>query len=306
VVGKGCDALFLDGTLPEGTPGTVLPRTGDQEARDSGQFGVAFRALVPFLGDTEFGLYFLTYHSRLPLFSTIAPPSPNSPPETGGYFLAFPEDIRLLGISVNTALGHTGITLQGELSARLNQPLQIASDQLIRAALHLPSQLSPLTPGTARAGFERHTTGQFQVTASKHFGPNNPFGANECLVLGEVGVTTVFGLPDTDRLTFEATGSRRADAVSWGYVLRSQWTYEGVLGALTLVGSVAFAHDVHGNTPAPLGTFLEDRKALTPRLQLTYLQRWVAAVSYTRLLGAADANVLHDRDFIAFELQYAF
>ena len=48
--------------------GTAVPkRSEDLKARDDGQYGVAFRAFAPALGDTEFGLYFLNYHSRLPL-----------------------------------------------------------------------------------------------------------------------------------------------------------------------------------------------------------------------------------------------
>jgi hypothetical protein len=38
-------------------------------ADDSGQFGVALRFLSSFLGDTEFGLYFMNYHSRVPIIS---------------------------------------------------------------------------------------------------------------------------------------------------------------------------------------------------------------------------------------------
>jgi hypothetical protein len=306
IVGKGCNQLFLNGTVPEGTPGTVLPRTNDREARDSGQFGLALRFLAPSLGESEFGIYFMTYHSRLPIFSTRATPSPLTPPETGNYFLEFPEDIQLLGLSWNTGLGRTGIALQGEVSYRFNQPLQIASAEVVRATLHQMSQLGSTNPGAEITGFERHATGQFQVTASKLIGPHNPFGANQWLLIGEIGLMKVFDLPDPEQLAFEAVGDRLADDVSWGYVLRSEWTYEGLLGALTLIGSVAFAHDVQGNTPLPLGTFLEDRKALTPQLQLIYLQRWFATLSYTRFFGAEDANYLHDRDFISVELQYAF
>jgi hypothetical protein len=38
-------------------------------ADDTGQFGVAFRFLSSLLGDTEFGLYYMNYHSRVPIIS---------------------------------------------------------------------------------------------------------------------------------------------------------------------------------------------------------------------------------------------
>jgi len=44
-------------------------RTGDNFARDNGQFGVALRWYSQDLGGTEFGFYFMNYHSRLPMAS---------------------------------------------------------------------------------------------------------------------------------------------------------------------------------------------------------------------------------------------
>jgi hypothetical protein len=47
--------------------GVIVPRGGDRDARDSGQYGFAFR----WLGDaTEYGFYFMNYHSRTPIVST--------------------------------------------------------------------------------------------------------------------------------------------------------------------------------------------------------------------------------------------
>lgn len=47
--------------------GVMIPRGGDRDARDSGQYGLALR----WLGDsTEYGAYFMNYHSRTPIVST--------------------------------------------------------------------------------------------------------------------------------------------------------------------------------------------------------------------------------------------
>ncbi|MCE6982859.1 DUF1302 family protein, partial [Pseudomonas frederiksbergensis] len=55
--------------------GVLVRRGPDRDARDSGQFGVAFRYMYDPLG-TEFGAYFMNYHSRAPIFSaTGAAPS---------------------------------------------------------------------------------------------------------------------------------------------------------------------------------------------------------------------------------------
>ena len=48
--------------------GVVVPRGGDRDARDSGQWGTALRWLGD---DTEYGLYFMNYHSRTPTVGTV-------------------------------------------------------------------------------------------------------------------------------------------------------------------------------------------------------------------------------------------
>jgi hypothetical protein len=52
-------------------PFMSVPRFDTQDAKDDGQYGVAFRLFVPSWGGTEFGLYYLNYHSRLPALSGV-------------------------------------------------------------------------------------------------------------------------------------------------------------------------------------------------------------------------------------------
>jgi len=53
--------------------GSSFPREDDRfPGGDSGQFGVALRWFVESLNATEFGFFFLNYHSRLPLISGIS------------------------------------------------------------------------------------------------------------------------------------------------------------------------------------------------------------------------------------------
>ncbi|HSX86367.1 MAG TPA: DUF1302 domain-containing protein, partial [Pseudomonas sp.] len=54
--------------------GVIVPRGGDRDARDSGQWGTAFRYFSEAL-DTEFGAYFMNYHSRTPMFSATGAPA---------------------------------------------------------------------------------------------------------------------------------------------------------------------------------------------------------------------------------------
>jgi hypothetical protein len=47
-----------------------VPRKATAYADDDGQFGLAMRVYAPGLNDTEFGFYFMNYHSRLPVISS--------------------------------------------------------------------------------------------------------------------------------------------------------------------------------------------------------------------------------------------
>lgn len=48
----------------------AVPRASNVYADDSGQYGLALRIFAPGLNDTEFGFYFINYHSRLPVISS--------------------------------------------------------------------------------------------------------------------------------------------------------------------------------------------------------------------------------------------
>lgn len=47
----------------------AVPRGETREADDAGQYGVAFRAFAPGLNNTEFGFFYMNYHSRVPVIS---------------------------------------------------------------------------------------------------------------------------------------------------------------------------------------------------------------------------------------------
>ena len=46
-----------------------MTRASDRDPSDSGQWGVALRHFAEELNNTEFGFYFINYHSRLPIVS---------------------------------------------------------------------------------------------------------------------------------------------------------------------------------------------------------------------------------------------
>ncbi len=56
---------------PVDYPFMGVPRSATQEAKDDGQYGLALRWFVPSWNGTEFGFYYLNYHSRLPIINGI-------------------------------------------------------------------------------------------------------------------------------------------------------------------------------------------------------------------------------------------
>jgi hypothetical protein len=239
-------------------------------ASDDGQYGISFKYYSEPLNNTEFGFYYLNYHSRLPLISGVSLGDPDrgtspSTPNSGAYFTEYPEDINLYGISFNTVIPNIGWALQGEMSYRDNVPLQIDDVEVLFAALsplnplieapynRFTSQLGDYGPQEIIQGWERHKVSQLQFTTTKLFGPNDFFKSDSIAFIAEVGFTHVWDLPSQDVLRYngpgtdtgggastETGGSGRnpvtesaagfATDFSWGYRMAARFDYLGAFG----------------------------------------------------------------------------
>ena len=336
VVADGCvDRLIVAGPdLPPGvstnTGGTLyIPRAGDRDARDSGQFGVALRWFVPEMNDTEFGAYAMNYHSRGPIFSTIRTRTPSAaiiPGAPGArYFIEYPEDIRLYGLSFQTNV--EGTSLAGEVSFRPNMPLQLNSTDLSFAALGVPntpifeSGHSRNRAGEELHGYERKPVTQAQITATQFI--DQVMGASRLTLVGEVGYNHIGGLDDNigdlrfGRDPIYGPGQLSSQAVclaltvaspqqrecndkgfytssSWGYRARASLDYSNVFAGINLTPSIAWSHDVDGYGP----NFNEGSKAVSLGLNAEYQNTYTASLSYTDFFGG-HYNTTTDRDFVA-------
>jgi hypothetical protein len=230
--GSAPDTIAVGTPIPGNPVGVAVPRVDTREPSDQGQYGAALRVLADGLGGTELGLYFVNYHSRLPLImahtgTALGVLAQGNYAATASYFLAYPENIKLFGASFNTQLGRTGIALQGEVSHRRDVPLQIDDVEILYAALGplrlLPPvpQLAPLIGlGTLLAnnnqvgaygfgeeitGYRRFNTTQVQMTATKAF--SRLLGADQVVLVVEGAWGTVHDLPDPSVLRLEAPGT---------------------------------------------------------------------------------------------------
>lgn len=335
---SGTDNPNLPAALKPAACGAAVPRSPDRFAKNSGQYGFRLNYLADWLNNTEFGFYALNYHSRLPLLSGTAVRS--TAVNTGRYFAEYPEDIRMYAVSFNMPLEGPGVALQGELSYRPNAPLQIDDVELLFAALsplnavipapalRFSSQLGQYGPGQEVRGWERHKISQLQVTATKVFGPGNFIGADQISLVGEIGFTNIWDLPDPSVMRYQGDGTDTGGGYdvtsgalrnprtqtdgfptpfSWGYRIAARGDYNNAFGgAFTLSPRVAFNHDVNGITPGPGGNFIEGRKSVTLGVEANYLNKMAFDISYTNFFGAGHLNLISDRDFVAFSVKYSF
>lgn len=224
----------LTGFMGEGDAHAWVPREGNRAPDDeTSQAGIAFRYFAENLNSTEFGFYYVNYHSRTPNISLIrgarvpndgnptprnaatnvanmpggpfeAPlcSTPGSDPTScrASYFIEYDEDISLWGLSMNTN-GPFGTAVQGEISYRPNAPVQYSGGDLVPAALTDGMLLGTYNPGDYIQGYNEIETWQVQTTITKAFGPS--FGAGQWIVLGEVGYTR----QDLDDSPYSAAGA---------------------------------------------------------------------------------------------------
>ncbi|WP_226506777.1 DUF1302 domain-containing protein [Pseudomonas sp. MWU16-30317] len=330
--------------------GVIVHRGADRDARDSGQFGLALRYLYDPL-DTEFGAYFMNYHSRLPMFSGHAAPAsayssatalqaaglspaaarslvPTVVTANSNYYLEYPEDIRLYGLSFATTLP-SGTAWNGEVSYRPNAPIQINTTDILYSGLAVPgvSQLTG-TPGSDQQGYRRKEITQVQTSLTHFF--DQVMGADRLTLVGEVGWTHVGGLDSTSKLrygrdasygpgplgngtcqrlnsaTLAGTGQNGVSRYcendgytttdSWGYRARAIWEFNNVIAGVNLKPNIAWSHDVDGYSPGPGGNFEEGRKAVSLGLDAEYQNTYTASLSYTNFFDGKYSTV-DDRDF---------
>ena len=214
----------------------------EQKPSDDGQYGIKLGYYAPQLGETEFGFYFMNYHSRRPLISGTAADF-----STGALLsdmaalgqsagdinrelllslksfskaqVVYPEDIKLYGFSFNTLVGDTSVA--GEIAHRQDEPLQIDDVELlfagmpqqlanagIRPDLDGISQIKDVQPGETVDGFIRLDTTQAQVTLTHLFGPT--LGLDNLTMLAEVGGVWIHDMPGFDELRLNGPGTSRS------------------------------------------------------------------------------------------------
>ncbi|MCP5327014.1 MAG: DUF1302 domain-containing protein, partial [Oceanospirillaceae bacterium] len=218
----------------------VAERNSDVKPESENQFGLALRWYSEALGDTEFGLYHMNLHSRVPyIVGNVANPyltGTNTPTNPSGdyvsaypiYQIGYPEDIKLTGISFNRST-EGGWSVGGEISVKQDMPISWNAFEVLYASTLSPSSklfqmraaeaLGSFDPtdsaqvlaarqalaGEYFEGFDRFDVWQAQMTFIKFI--DQFMGASRLSLATEVGATFVPDLPELDEARYGRSGA---------------------------------------------------------------------------------------------------
>lgn len=187
-------------------------------------------------------------------------------------------------------------------------------------------------------GYERLPVQQVDITGIRALGSSeNPFGADQVILLVEVGFTHVINMPGRSRLQFEggdnngshaspgADGTGRpngtpdtrslnptqqtsgfADSFSAGYRILSRFEYNNVFLGINVKPELLFGHDVYGIAPLPIQNFIEGRIQYQASAIFENGGPWTGQLVYQGSTGGGTNNTQRDRDIIGFQVGYTF
>lgn len=303
----------------------AFPLVGREDARDQGQWGAALRYYLDQI-ETEFAVYYIRLHDKFPTvsyrgtaLSLQLPPNgpcqgtPGGAPKPGcdaGYIVEYKNNIDLYGFSLTTVIADVAYGF--EFSYRRNQPTPLnTGDAVQQFTLDLAA-----TPGVPRKvdGASREDRLVAIANMLYVFGPGNRFGgllvnllgASDMNFVAEAALTHYPRLSRPRSAYVGPLGVQRVDRTGGGYQLRLAANYERFLGMpFSVSPAIAFRHDISGITPAGEAAFNEDLMQVGLSLELNYLERWKAIVSYSNSFSAGQRNESNDRDFLGLSISYA-
>jgi hypothetical protein len=240
--------------------------------------------------DTDFGFYALRYQDTSP--QTVMQVA------SGSYFLAYPQNVRMLGMSFARLLGDANVS--GELSARWGQPLWAADSANALEAGADPSALN----------LSRNTL--WPTARTLHFNvstvwvlPTSPYWG---------GASLTAELMANKALALERNGGNidpsRSRGAAAARVIFSP-TYYQVTSGLDVSPSFNLGWAFRGNSMIDGGTLPfagspDHGGDLVLGVDAVYRTRYKFNMAWTHYLGRADTQPFLDRDYIRFSMQTTF
>jgi hypothetical protein len=277
------DAVGEGATCLTAAPGQACGfgnRGNDIEPDEFGQWGVGTRFRTSL--ETEWGLYYLRYHDRIPL--------PEVSAFTNSYRVRYFDDVELYGATVSTSFGMASVA--GEISYKKGAPVLLNT---------------PVVAGTPT----RADIMQTNVNAIFNFGRS--WLADTATLTTELSYVDILdvekrgaiGIPDTE--TDELLYSGHGLAFSSSLTL----SYPGLTEDWSLNVPIAYSHQISGRTLTG-GVGGEGDHRFSIGTDFTHRSGVQVGLNYLTYMGDADmANpveqkTLTDRDNISLSVKYAF
>jgi hypothetical protein len=225
--------------------------------------------------------------------------------------------------TIVTVVGTGGITIPGRRSA---------VPDYLEAYRGFTTQ-----PHQVIHGYERLMVDQLDLTGIRAIGSSdNPIGADQILVLTELGFTHIWNMPRRSGLQLEGgdnndthaspgadgsgnngqTDSRRlnphqqtqgfASSFAWGYRILAQFEYDNLFWDLNLKPSLQWQQDLSGISPQPIQNFIAGTKTYVVGTAIESGTQWSGQVFYQGSTGGGTVNTQRDRDVIGLSVSYTF
>ena len=271
-VAKGGEKVYLGfGAIADNAALGAVMRGPDGEPREDGQYGVNFRYFAERLNSTEFGLYFMNYHSRLPAISARTPTTPIS---------------SALVVSTATSLATT--SLAPAMAPVFGAGTPAALSTLLGAALTgvpasaLPASMQPFYPAAAQIAAGARTVGFLTSAQTANYLIEFP---EDIHLVGASFNTSLKGIAFQGELSYRSNQPLQVDDV------------ELLFAALSSINPAFGTNNQIGNFAGQLNTRIPGwrrHKVWTGQLTATRVGRGI--------LGAAQSTLLAEVGFVKADL----
>lgn len=195
-----------------------------------------------------------------------------------------------------------------------------------------------IQPGEVIHGYERFTVDQIQFTAIRALGSSdNPFGAEQVIILAEVGLTHIWGLPNRNRLQIEGGDNNGSHAspgadgtgqpggkpdtrslnptqqtkgfateFSTGFRTLMRLEYNNLLFGMNFKPQLFVGYDPYGISALPAQNFREGVFQYLVGTEIESGGPWSGQLFYQGSTGGGTVNNQRDRDVIGAAVSYTF
>ena len=254
-------------------------------------------------------------------------------------FWEYPDDIKLYGISLSTNVA--GWSVGAELSHSPNQPVQLNGNDLLYAIVTGRGPMGATARaataqgnGTYISGYDRLRKTQFQANTVKIFPAM--LGADQGTLFGEIGMqwndlpsnglrysrafifgfgsdatvpvpggsTCLAGTPFSNPQPDGCKNSGYVEHFAWGYRLRGQLDYPGLISSFTVSPNLFWQHDVSGFSSDY--QFIEKRKIIGIGVKFDYQKKFTIDMGYTTFANSTKYDPFRDRDYYSLSFSTTF